>query len=47
MSDPGLTYRSRQEVQEVRKTRDPVDFLKRTIVEHGVASEADIKAVDK
>lgn len=47
MSDPGLTYRTRQEVQEVRKTRDPVDFVKRVLLEHSVATEAEIKSIDK
>lgn len=47
MSDPGLTYRTRDEVQEVRRTRDPVDFVKRTLLEQEVATEKEIKAIDK
>lgn len=47
MSDPGLTYRTRDEVSEVRKTRDPIDFVKKTMLEHSVATEKEIKEIDK
>jgi pyruvate dehydrogenase E1 component alpha subunit len=46
MSDPAK-YRSRQEVQEVRTERDPIDRLRKTILESGLADENDFKAIDK
>jgi pyruvate dehydrogenase E1 component alpha subunit len=47
MSDPGTTYRTREEVQRMRSTRDPIRGLQRYIEEWGVASEQDLKALDK
>mmetsp|Transcript_27418 Transcript_27418/g.42814 ORF Transcript_27418/g.42814 Transcript_27418/m.42814 type:complete len:399 (-) Transcript_27418:185-1381(-) len=47
MSDPGLTYRSREEVSGVRKERDPLDKLKRITMELGFMSEAEIKEMEK
>merc|ERR1712216_688744 len=47
MSDPGLTYRSREEVSGVRKERDPIDRLKRYALELGFANDASIKAMEK
>ena len=47
MSDPGLTYRTRDEVQEVRRTKDPIEFVKKTLLEHTLATEAEIKEFDK
>ena len=47
MSDPGLTYRSREEVSGVRKERDPIDKLKRIAIELGYATEASIKEIEK
>ncbi|KAI7894255.1 dehydrogenase E1 component-domain-containing protein [Mucor mucedo] len=47
MSDPGTTYRTREEVQNVRATSDPITLLKKRIVDHGVATEAELKEMDK
>jgi len=47
MSDPGLTYRSRDEVAGVRKERDPIDRLKRIAIELGYATDASIKEMEK
>ena len=33
MSDPGISYRDKSEVQEVRASRDPLEILKNMIVE--------------
>ena len=47
MSDPGTTYRTREEIQRMRSTQDPIRGLQRYISEWGLASEDDLKAMDK
>mmetsp|Transcript_61970 Transcript_61970/g.166305 ORF Transcript_61970/g.166305 Transcript_61970/m.166305 type:complete len:417 (-) Transcript_61970:122-1372(-) len=47
MSDPGLTYRSRDEVSNVRKERDPIDKLKRITMQLGFLDEGAIKEMEK
>jgi len=46
MSDPAK-YRTKEEVQEVRKTQDPIDQLKTRIVDGGHAEEATLKDIDR
>ena len=46
MSDPAK-YRSREEVQEVREKRDPIDHLGQKLIARGTASADDLKAIDK
>ena len=45
MSDPAK-YRTREEVQGYREGRDPIEGLKKTLIEQG-SSEDDLKAIDK
>ena len=45
MSDPAK-YRTREEVDEVRKTRDPIDHLQERLEKLGYADEAELKAID-
>ena len=45
MSDPAK-YRTREEVDEVRKTRDPIDHLRERLERDGLANEATLKAID-
>jgi len=45
MSDPAK-YRTREEVDAVRKTRDPIDHLRERLEAAGQADEAAIKAID-
>jgi pyruvate dehydrogenase E1 component alpha subunit len=47
MSDPGTTYRTREEVQRMRSTQDPIKGLQKYIEEWGVASEEQLKEIDK
>ncbi|KAL5361018.1 dehydrogenase E1 component-domain-containing protein [Aspergillus floccosus] len=47
MSDPGTTYRSREEIQRMRSTHDPIAGLKQKILDWGVMSEDELKALDK
>ena len=45
MSDPAK-YRTREEVDEVRKTRDPIDHVEDLLEKNGWADEAAMKAID-
>ena len=45
MSDPAK-YRTRDEVDEVRKTRDPIDHVQELLAKKGWADEAALKAID-
>jgi pyruvate dehydrogenase E1 component alpha subunit len=45
MSDPGK-YRTREEIDEVRRTRDPIEHLQERIEAAGLADEAKLKAID-
>ncbi len=45
MSDPAK-YRTREEVDEVRKTRDPIDHVAARLEAEGWADEAALKAID-
>src|SRR5580698_4438213 len=45
MSDPGK-YRTREEIDAVRKTRDPIDHLQERLIAAGIADDAALKAVD-
>jgi pyruvate dehydrogenase E1 component alpha subunit len=47
MSDPGVTYRSRDDVQTVRKTRDPIDLTKTRILDSGFVTKAELKELEK
>ena len=47
MSDPGLTYRDRSEVQDVRATRDCIKGLEKRILDHDVATQAELKELEK
>jgi pyruvate dehydrogenase E1 component alpha subunit len=46
MSDPGVSYRPREEVDSVRKERDPVLLVRSRILEKGWATEKELKAID-
>jgi pyruvate dehydrogenase E1 component alpha subunit len=46
MSDPAK-YRTREEVQEVREKRDPIEHFGQRLVAQGLAREEDLKGMDK
>ena len=46
MSDPAK-YRTREEVQEMRETRDAIEHVRQMLLTGGHASEDDLKAIDK
>ena len=43
MSDPGTSYRSRDEIQEVRQTRDPITSFRERIVSSNLATPEELK----
>lgn len=43
MSDPGTTYRTREEIQQVRSERDVIAGLKKNILEWNVTDEDSLK----
>jgi pyruvate dehydrogenase E1 component alpha subunit len=45
MSDPGK-YRTREEIDEVRKTRDPIEHLQERLEAEGLIDETGLKAID-
>jgi len=47
MSDPGTTYRTREQVQRIRSTQDPIRGLQKYIEDWGLASEQELKRFDK
>lgn len=46
MSDPGTSYRSRDEVQEVRQTRDPITSFKDRIISKELVTPDQLKEID-
>jgi pyruvate dehydrogenase E1 component alpha subunit len=46
MSDPGTSYRKREEVQEVRQKRDPITTLSKRLLDNNVATQEELKAID-
>ncbi|KAI1335164.1 dehydrogenase E1 component-domain-containing protein [Xylariaceae sp. FL0016] len=47
MSDPGTTYRTREEIQRMRSTNDPIAGLKSRILDWSVCTEDELKSIDK
>ena len=47
MSDPGTTYRNREEIALTRSTRDPIELVKRTLIDAGFADAEQIKDIEK
>ena len=46
MSDPAK-YRTREEVQEVRAHRDPIELVGKRLTEAGITDEERLKEIDK
>lgn len=46
MSDPGTSYRTREEIQEVRQKRDPITSFKELCIELGLITTDEVKAID-
>lgn len=47
MSDPGVTYRTREEIKHVRDYRDPIGLVKHMLVENSWATEKELKSIEK
>eukprot|EP00242_Pyramimonas_sp_CCMP2087_P014095 CAMPEP_0198212358 /NCGR_PEP_ID=MMETSP1445-20131203/25755_1 /TAXON_ID=36898 /ORGANISM="Pyramimonas sp., Strain CCMP2087" /LENGTH=397 /DNA_ID=CAMNT_0043886783 /DNA_START=59 /DNA_END=1252 /DNA_ORIENTATION=+ len=47
MSDPGSTYRTRDEISSVRQERDPVERARRLAIDIGGFSAAELKEIEK
>lgn len=43
MSDPGTSYRTRDEIQEVRQTRDPIMLFKERILSADLVTADELK----
>uniref|UniRef100_H2LBF3 Dehydrogenase E1 component domain-containing protein n=1 Tax=Oryzias latipes TaxID=8090 RepID=H2LBF3_ORYLA len=46
MSDPGVSYRTREEIQEVRSKSDPISMLKERMLANNMASAEEFKEID-
>ncbi|GAA6082276.1 pyruvate dehydrogenase E1 subunit alpha 1b [Tachysurus ichikawai] len=46
MSDPGVSYRTREEIQEVRSKSDPITMLKDRLINNNMASVEELKEID-
>ncbi|KAJ8720985.1 hypothetical protein PYW08_006450 [Mythimna loreyi] len=46
MSDPGTSYRTRDEIQEVRQTRDPITSFKEKLLSNELATPDQLKEID-
>lgn len=47
MSDPGISYRTRDEVQNVRTTRDPILNLQKLVLENSIVTEEELKEIER
>jgi len=47
MSDPGTSYRTREEIQEVRQSRDPITSFKDNLIQAGLSDAAELKKIDQ
>lgn len=47
MSDPGTTYRNRDEISSMRTARDPIEYVKNLILDHEMADAAELKNIEK
>lgn len=43
MSDPGTTYRTREEIQQMRSSQDPINGIKHYLTEWGISDDKTLK----
>jgi pyruvate dehydrogenase E1 component alpha subunit len=46
VADPDKTYRTREEIEEYRRTKDPIQLFHSTLLSEGVATEAELEKID-
>ncbi|KAL3699093.1 hypothetical protein R1sor_017115 [Riccia sorocarpa] len=47
MSDPGSTYRTRDEISGVRQERDPIERIRKLLIAQEISTVADLKTIEK
>ncbi|CAN0239076.1 unnamed protein product [Ascophyllum nodosum] len=47
MSDPGTTYRNRDEIASMRTARDPVELVKNLLVDNDLVEAQELKEIEK
>jgi len=47
VADPDKTYRTKEEIAEYQRTKDPINLYKQRLLDEGVLTEEDAKAIDK
>lgn len=47
MSDPGTSYRNRDEISGIRTARDPIEFVKKLLMDNNLATADELKVVEK
>ena len=47
MSDPGTSYRTREEIQEVRQRRDPITHFREKIINTELVTSEELKKIDQ
>lgn len=47
MSDPGSTYRTRDEISGVRQERDPIERVRKLILSHELSTASELKDIEK
>ena len=47
MSDPGSTYRTRDEISSIRQQRDPLEHVRKLLLDAGFADASDLKKIEK
>lgn len=47
ISDPGSSYRTREEISGVRRARDPIEHVKNLLTENGFADGVQLKKIEK
>ncbi|KAL4452777.1 hypothetical protein ABPG75_008439 [Micractinium tetrahymenae] len=47
MSDPGSTYRTRDEISSIRQQRDPIEHVRKLLLDNGLVESSVIKGIEK